>query len=166
MQFILRTIAIFVAVGVAVWLVPGIDIVGTGSSWGPIAVMALIIALLNMTIKPFLQLIGLPITVLSLGVFYLVINTILLYVAASMGNALFGAGFVIDSFGSGFVASIVISIVSGFMNSNTSNGTFSVPFRPKSIPCPKTLDRTSAIWHNKSLPETQLRKGDHGKLTH
>ena len=108
MQFILRTIAIFVAVGVAVWLVPGIDIV---------AVMALIIALLNMTIKPFLQLIGLPITVLSLGVFYLVINTILLYVAASMGNALFGAGFVIDSFGSGFVASIVISIVSGFMNS-------------------------------------------------
>ena len=88
-----------------------------GSSWGPIAVMALIIALLNMTIKPFLQLIGLPITVLSLGVFYLVINTILLYVAASMGNALFGAGFVIDSFGSGFVASIVISIVSGFMNS-------------------------------------------------
>ena len=117
MQFILRTITIFVAVGVAVWLVPGIDIVGTGSSWGSIAVMALIIALLNMTIKPFLQLIGLPITVLSLGVFYLVINTILLYVAASMGNALFGAGFVIDSFGSGFVASIVISIVSGFMNS-------------------------------------------------
>lgn len=53
----------------------------------------------------------------SLGVFYLVINTILLYVAASMGNALFGAGFVIDSFGSGFVASIVISIVSGIMNS-------------------------------------------------
>ena len=91
MQFILRTIAIFVAVGVAVWLIPGIDIVGTGSSWGSIAVMALIIALLNMTIKPFLQLIGLPITVLSLGVFYLVINTILLYVAASMGNALFGA---------------------------------------------------------------------------
>lgn len=117
MQLILRTIAVFVAVGVAVWLVPGIDIVGTGSSWGSIAVMALIIALLNMTIKPFLQLIGLPITVLSLGVFYLVINTILLYVAASMGNALFGAGFVIDSFGSGFVASIVISIVSGFMNS-------------------------------------------------
>ena len=112
MQFILRTIAIFVAVGVAVWLVPGIDIVGAGSSWGSIAVMALIIALLNMTIKPLLQIIGLPITVLSLGVFYLVIN-----LAASMGNALFGAGFVIDSFGSGFVASIVISIVSGIMNS-------------------------------------------------
>ena len=47
MQFILRTIAIFVAVGVAVWLVPGIDIVGTGSSWGPIAVMALILSLIH-----------------------------------------------------------------------------------------------------------------------
>ena len=117
MQFILRTIAIFVAVGVAVWLVPGVNVVGDGSSWGSLAVMALIIALLNMTVKPFLQIIGLPITVLSLGVFYLVINTVLLYLAASMGNALFGAGFVIDSFASGFIASIVISIVSGIMNS-------------------------------------------------
>lgn len=117
MQFILRTIAIFVAVGVAVWLVPGIDIVGTGSSWGPIAVMALIIASFEHDHKTLPPTYRPSITVLSLGVFYLVINTILLYVAASMGNALFGAGFVIDSFGSGFVASIVISIVSGFMNS-------------------------------------------------
>lgn len=35
MQFILRTIAIFVAVGVAVWLVPGIDIAGTGAHGVP-----------------------------------------------------------------------------------------------------------------------------------
>ena len=118
MQFILRTIAIFVAVGVAVWLVPGIDIVGAGSSWGSIAVMALIIALLNMTIKPFLQVIGLPITVLSLGVFSTWSSTPFCFILRHRwAMPCFGAGFIIDSFGSGFVASIVISIVSGIMNS-------------------------------------------------
>lgn len=117
MNFILRVIAIFVAVAVAVWLVPGVGLMPTQDSWVALILMALIIALLNMTVKPILQILGLPITVLSLGVFYLVINTALLYLAANIGNALFGIGFVIDSFGSGFVASIVISLVSTFMNS-------------------------------------------------
>ena len=113
MQFILRTIAIFVAVAVAAWLVPGINVIG---AWGSILIVALVIALLNMTIKPILQILGLPITIISLGVFYLVINTLLLYIAAGISNALFGAGLEIASFGSGFVAAIVISIVSTIMN--------------------------------------------------
>lgn len=117
MQFILRTIAIFVAVGVAVWLVPGIEVAGTADAWVSIGLVALVIALLNMTVKPILQVLGLPITIISLGIFYLVINTILLYLAAALSGALFDVVFVIDSFGSGFVASIVISIVSGVMNS-------------------------------------------------
>lgn len=117
MQFILRTIAIFVAVGVAVWIVPGIEVAGTADAWVSIGLMALVIALLNMTVKPILQVLGLPITIISLGIFYLVINTLLLYLAAALSGALFDVVFVIDSFGSGFVASIVISIVSGIMNS-------------------------------------------------
>lgn len=116
MQFILRTIAIFVAVAVAAWLVPGINVIGAGASWGSILIVALVIALLNMTIKPILQILGLPITIISLGVFYLVINTLLLYIAAGISNTLFGAGLEIASFGSGFVAAIVISIVSTIMN--------------------------------------------------
>ena len=114
MQFILRTIAIFVAVAVAAWLVPGINVIGAGAAWGSILIVALVIALLNMTIKPILQILGLPITII--GVFYLVINTLLLYIAAGISNALFGAGLEIASFGSGFVAAIVISIVSTIMN--------------------------------------------------
>ena len=84
MQFVLRTIAIFVAVAVAAWLVPGIEVIGTGAAWASILIVALVIALLNMTIKPILQLLGLPITIISLGVFYLVINTLLLYLAAGI----------------------------------------------------------------------------------
>ena len=77
---------------------------------------ALIIALLNMTIKPILQLFGLPITVITLGIFYIIINTALLYLASWLANGLFGIDFIIATFGSGFVASIVISIVSSIMN--------------------------------------------------
>lgn len=116
MNFILRVIGIFVAVAVAVWLVPGIEIGGTISTWASVLIIALIIALLNMTIKPILQVLGLPITFLTLGIFYLIINTALLYLASWLAGSLFGVEFIIASFGSGFVASIVISIVSGILN--------------------------------------------------
>ncbi len=116
MKFFLRCIGIFVAVAVAIYIVPGITILTPGNSWGEIAVVALIIALLNISIKPILQILGLPISILTLGIFYLVINTFLLYIAAGIGNALFNVGFHIESFGSGFVASIIISIVSSILN--------------------------------------------------
>ena len=116
MNFVLRVIGIFIAVAVAVWLVPGIEVVGTVSTWASVLIIALIIALLNMTIKPILQLFGLPITVITLGIFYIIINTALLYLASWLANGLFGIDFIIATFGSGFVASIVISIVSSIMN--------------------------------------------------
>ena len=55
-------------------------------------------------------------TVLTLGIFYLVVNTLMLYIAAWLANGIFQVGFDIVSFGSAFVASIVISIVSSLMN--------------------------------------------------
>ena len=116
MNFFLRFIGIFVAVAVAIWIVPGINVISTDNSWAEIAIVALIIALLNISVKPILQLIGLPISVLTLDVFYLVINTFLLYIAAGIGNTLFNVGFHIDSFASGFIASIIISIVSSILN--------------------------------------------------
>lgn len=116
MNFVLRVIGIFIAVAVAVWLVPGIEVGGTVSTWAGVLIIALIIALLNMTIKPILQLFGLPITVITLGIFYIIINTALLYLASWLANGLFGIDFIIATFGSGFVASIVISIVSSIMN--------------------------------------------------
>lgn len=120
MNFFLRTLGIFIAVGVAVWLVPGIDIYNDGTAaWVSIAIVAVVIALLNMSIKPIMQLLGLPISILTLGLFYLVINTALLYIAAGISNTIFNAGFNIETFGSGFVASIVISIVSTLVNSIT-----------------------------------------------
>ena len=71
--------------------------------------------------QPILQILSLPVTVLTLGIFYLVVNTLLLYIAAWLANGLFGAGFYIASFGSAFVASIVISLVSALVNGLIGN---------------------------------------------
>lgn len=116
MNFIIRWIVTALAVAAAVWLIPGIQIVGGDSAGIGIAIFALILSLINMSLKPLLQILSLPITVLTLGIFYLVVNTFLLYIAAWLANSLFGIGFWIEGFGSAFLASIVISIVSAIVN--------------------------------------------------
>lgn len=121
MNFIIRWIVTAISVAAAVWLVPGIEILSNGASWAGIVLFALILSLINMSVKPILQILSLPVTVLTLGIFYLVVNTLLLYIAAWLANGLFGAGFYIASFGSAFVASIVISIVSALVNGLIGN---------------------------------------------
>ena len=69
------------------------------------------------TVKPILQALSLPITVLTFGLFYLVVNTAMLYLASGISGGLFGVDFYIASFGSAFVASIVISIASSVLSS-------------------------------------------------
>lgn len=121
MGFIIRWLVTAVAVGVAVWLVPGIDIIGGTSAWAGIALFALVLSLVNISVKPILQVLSLPVTVLTLGIFYLIVNTLMLYVAAWLANGIFQVGFDIATFGSAFVASIVISIVSSIVNALVGN---------------------------------------------
>lgn len=115
MNFFLRWLITAVAVAVAVWLVPGVAVIGS-QVWVGVLFLALILSLINMSIKPILQLLSLPISVVTLGIFYLVVNTLMLYLSVWLANALFGIGFEIATFGSAFVAALVISIVSTIMN--------------------------------------------------
>ena len=121
MNFIVRWLVTAIAVGVAVWLVPGIGIVGGTEAWAAIAIFGLILSLINISVKPVMQVLSLPITVITLGIFYLVVNTLMLYVAAWLANGIFQVGIDIATFGSAFVASIVISIVSGIMYALVGN---------------------------------------------
>jgi len=116
MNFIIRWIVTAVAVGVAVWIVPGIAPIGSNSTLA-IAALALVLALINVSLKPLLQVLSLPITVLTLGIFYLIVNALLLELAAWAAGGIFGSGISIDGFGSAFLGSIVISIVSAIVNS-------------------------------------------------
>ena len=120
MGFVIRWIVTAIAVAAAVWLVPGIEVLG-GEAWIGITLLALVLSLVNIAVKPILQVLSLPVTVLTLGLFYLVVNTAVLYRAAWLANGLFGIGFEIATFGSGFVAAIVISIVSWIANGIVGN---------------------------------------------
>ena len=115
MNFLIRWIATAVAVGVAVWLLPGISTVGPNGTMA-IVVGALVLSLINISIKPIAQVIGAPITVLTLGLFYIVVNALLLELAAWASTGIFGSGIAITSFGSAFFGSIIISIVSAIVN--------------------------------------------------
>ena len=73
MRFLLRWVITALAVAAAVWLVPGIDIIGGDSAWIGIALFGLILSLINISIKPILQILSLPVTILTLGIFYLIV---------------------------------------------------------------------------------------------
>ena len=116
MNFLIRWLVTAIAVGAAVWIVPGITAVGENGTIA-IAVGALILSLINISIKPILQVLSLPITVLTLGIFYLIVNALLLELAAFIGTGLFGSGIAVSGLGSAILGSIVISIVSAIVNS-------------------------------------------------
>lgn len=97
-------------------LIPGISIHGGMEAWATIILFALVLTLINMSLRPILQILSLPITILTLGIFYLIVNTFMLYVASWISSGIFGILFIIDSFLSAFLASVLISIVSGIIN--------------------------------------------------
>ena len=116
MNFLFRWLVTALAVGVAVWIVPGIELIGSEATWVIIALFALILSLIDMGLKPIVQIVSLPLTILTLGIFYLVVNTFLLYLANWLSTGIFGAGLYISGFFSAFLASIIISIVSVLVN--------------------------------------------------
>ncbi len=117
MRFILQWVLTGVAVSVAVVLVPGIGVVGT--QWVAVFLTALVLSLIDMSIKPILQLLSLPVTVLTLGVFALILNALLLELASWLTVNLFGSGIVIGSFWSALIGAIIISIALAIINALT-----------------------------------------------
>ena len=76
-------------------------------------ITALVLALLNTFLKPLLILLTIPATVLTLGLFLLVINAAMLMIADQIVD-----GFMMDSFWSAVLLSIFISLVNGFLGGN------------------------------------------------
>lgn len=110
MTFFLNWIATSLATMAAIYLLPGIRANG-GQYLGPI-MFALALALVNALVKPVMEFFSFPITVLTLGLFLLVINALMLQLASWLSTEVIGAGITIDSFGNAFVGAIIISIVS------------------------------------------------------
>jgi len=94
-------------VWIAAELVDGIHLVGLKS----ILFVSLILGLLNVYIKPVLKLITLPITILTFGLFLIVINTALLLATEWVTGKIDKINFVIDGFAPAIIGAIIISIV-------------------------------------------------------
>lgn len=114
MSFILNWLVTAVAAAVACWIVPGM--VELGGYMG-ILMFALAIALVNALIKPIMQIISLPITVVTLGLFLFVINALSLNIASWLSLNLFHVGVYVTDFWAALWGSIIISIVSAIVGS-------------------------------------------------
>jgi len=77
LSFILKFILSAVLVYGLSLVLPGVSLSGVGSA----AILIIVLAILNATVKPILQILGFPITVLTLGLFLLVINVIIVKLA-------------------------------------------------------------------------------------
>ena len=113
MRFILTWLTTAIAVSVAIWIVPGIGVIG--DIYVSTLSTALALAFLNALIKPVVQFFALPITCLTLGLFSLVINASMLELASYLSRAIFNTGIYIMSFGSALVGAIIISIVTALL---------------------------------------------------
>ena len=111
-KFIIRWVINAVALYAAVWIIPGIDYLG---NWTGILWLALIIGLLNALVRPLLKFLTCPLIILTLGIFTLVINALMLLLAGNIAEAL-GIGFRVDGFGPAFFGGLIISIVSFFLS--------------------------------------------------
>jgi putative membrane protein len=115
-----------IGVYVAVLIVPQISFPAADNllkfegNWWHVVVVALILALINSYVKPILKALSLPITLLSLGLFSLVLNALLLLLVAFIADKAginftiggFPPNFTADAFVGALLGSIVISIVS------------------------------------------------------
>ncbi len=109
MEFIGTWLALSIAVGAAIAFVPGIEAVG-GAYMGPVFT-ALALALVNATLKPIMQVLSLPLTIITLGIFALIVNAFVLQIAGWLSTNIFHAGIEIRSFGAAFTGAIIIAIV-------------------------------------------------------
>ena len=83
------------------WIVPGIEVDNFISAM----LVCIILALINTFIKPLIQLIALPVTVITLGLFSVVINALMLMLAGWIAP-----GFEVEGFLSALIGSILLSL--------------------------------------------------------
>ncbi len=126
---VMRVLIMGIAVFLALTVVPGIE----SNSLGSGVAAVLVLTLLNTLIRPLLYLLSLPLIVVSLGLFMVVINALLLQLTAALVK-----GFNVAGFGASFWGALVISVVSALLNmilavEQTRPGTIDRSQRPPTI---------------------------------
>jgi putative membrane protein len=112
MGFLIRLLVNAAALWVATRLVPGVTYSG-GTL--PFLGVALVFGIVNATIRPVAKVLTLPIIIVTLGIFALVVNGLMLWLTSSLSETL-GLGFVVTGFWPAFWGGLVVSLVSTILS--------------------------------------------------
>ncbi len=96
------------AVFIAAWILPGVEVDSLLTTF----IVAIVLGVINVFLKPVLVLLTLPVTVLTFGLFIFVINALLVLLVSSLVN-----GFFVNGFLWALLFSIIVSLVSSFLES-------------------------------------------------
>lgn len=106
MGLIIRLLISTLAILVAANIIPGVSVNSTMTA----VIVAVVLGILNTFLKPILQILALPITILTLGLFYFVINVLIIYLTSYLVD-----GFDVSGFFAALLFSFVISIISAIL---------------------------------------------------
>jgi len=107
MKFLTNLLIYSLSVFITSLILPGVVVTNFLSAF----LVALLLGIINATIKPILLILTLPINVLTLGLFVLIINALLILLVANLVS-----GFSVDNFAWAFIFGIVLSIISWILN--------------------------------------------------
>jgi putative membrane protein len=101
MRLFLHWVVSAIAIGVAAYIVPGSSVTIAGA-----LIAAVVLGILNLLIRPIIFLLTLPLTILTFGIFSLVINTLLVWLASAVVP-----GFALAGFWSALLFAIVLTLI-------------------------------------------------------
>ncbi len=112
-SWIIRVLVNACALAVAAWLFSGITVNGAteGDRILTLVVVALIFGVVDEFVRPVVALLSLPLYLLTLGLFFFVVNALMLWLTSWL-SGLVGLGFHVDGFWTAVFGAIVVSFVS------------------------------------------------------
>ncbi|PRH80540.1 hypothetical protein C6N75_03525 [Streptomyces solincola] len=117
LNFLVKTIANAGALAVAIWLLSDITLTGdsTGRKAWTLVLVALVFGVVNVLVKPVVKLLTLPLFVLTLGLFTLVVNALMLLLTSWLSEQL-DLSFHVEGFWTAVLGGLIISVVSWALN--------------------------------------------------
>lgn len=110
MKTIIKLFLMGVAVMISAYVIPGVSV----DRFFTAVVVAVILTIVNFTIKPIVTLLTLPINILTLGLFTFIINALMILIVASLVP-----GFVVTGWVAAVLFSVVLSLVDGVLDTLT-----------------------------------------------
>lgn len=108
MRILLHWLISALAIVISAYLLPGVHVAGFVTA----LILAVVLGAINGFLRPILILLTLPLTILTFGLFLLVLNTLLIMLAAAIAP-----GFVIDGFWWALIFGIVLALVNAILHS-------------------------------------------------